>query len=198
MGLDCNYQGIPSDLSILEKAKSDSEFSENVFYPFIAFTKTLEGLYYFKEPEFEDIRSLFQKYPKIKNWNYSPVSRMQFALVYVLSPQTYDEFEDLRESFYYKFVMGESKFSEELSSTIGVPVRISSPSFVKECVEYTKTVTTTELLDNFDAFKMESLGIYKVWSESSPEPVIDYFLKLCDFYREIDSYENLSVFVTID
>ena len=201
MGLDCNYQGVPSGLSIIEKAKVDLEFAENVFYPFIAYTKKVEDLYYFKESEFEEIRHLIQQFPNLKNWNFNPVSRMQWALIYVLSPKSYEESEgseDLKKSFYYQFVMGETSFSENLKTTQGIPVRVSSPGFVKKCVDFSKNVNLPDLSRNFNASKMESLGIYKVFQDSSPQPVLDYFSELSNFYENIASKQDMQVFVTVD
>ena len=198
MSLDCNYQGIPSDLSFIIRAMHDIEFCENVFYPFIAFTKNLEDRYYFNESEFDEVRLVIQKYPKIKTWNYKPVSRMQSALIFVLSPQNYQQSKNLEMSFIYKFVMGEKIFSENLTSTSGIRVRISSPAFIKECAEYARQVNISEIRENFDPVKMDEEGVYKILPNSEVQPILDYFYGLRGFYERMAAYENLSVFIAVD
>jgi hypothetical protein len=84
MGVDCTYQAVPANLELIAKAAADSDFAENVFYPFIAFCDTLESNYYFSDAEFDEIRLIYKQYPDIKKWSFKPASRMQSALVYLL------------------------------------------------------------------------------------------------------------------
>lgn len=59
MGLDCTYQGLPADSSIIGAAFADLDFAENVFYSVVAYASSLESRYYFNEIEYAPVRELF-------------------------------------------------------------------------------------------------------------------------------------------
>lgn len=201
MGLDCTYQAVPEGLDIIRRAATDSDFSENVFYPFIAFCERLESLYYFSGREFDELRRIYQQYPEIKNWSFKPISRMQSALVYLLDPESYNKagtYTELEKTFAYKLVHGESVFSAQLASTQGIPVRVSSSAFIKESVDYLMGYDIKKLELHFDVNQMIHHGIYKVNSGCNIDPILDYFRELTDFYRRMSEIGKLSVFVVED
>jgi Domain of unknown function (DUF1877) len=201
MGLDCTYQAVPADLELIMKAAADSVFAENVFYPFIAFCDRLESSYYFSDVEFDEIRLVYQQHSDIKIWSFKPVSRMQSALVYLLDPELYKEagsYTELEKTFAYRFVHGESVFSNHLVSTQGIPVRVSSPDFISECVKFLENCDSKRLKSNFDIDQMSDHGLYKIGSDSTIDPILNYFNGLADFYRRISKIGNLSLFIIVD
>jgi Domain of unknown function (DUF1877) len=201
MGLDCRYQAVPEHLDIIGKAVADRDFAENVFYPFIAFCETLESLYYFSDEKFDELRWIYQQYPDVKNWSFKPISRMQSALVYLLEPESYNKarcYTELEKTFAYKLIHGESVFNDHLVSTQGISVRVSSYAFTKECLDYLKGYDVKKLESNFNIDQMIHHGIYKINSESTIAPMLDYFNDLTNFYGRISEIGNLSVFVVVD
>lgn len=201
MGFDCTYQGIPEDSVIIKKAFDDAEFAENVFYSVVAFANCLQGEGYFKEPEFTAARSLFSEYPEVETWNYNPSSRMHDALIYILNPDSYISskgYTELEKTLPFRIVKGEQVFSDHLRATQGVPVRVSSFEFVEKCFEFCNSYSIDELKSNFDARKMTELGLYKVGESSEYKFIEDYFLGLTNFYRDMVSVGQVSVFVSED
>lgn len=200
MGLDCVYQSIPSNSEIIKLAKDDINFAEEVLYPAIRFSEQLKTSYYSQE-RFDIVRKLFKEHPYLITCNYSPVSRKQHALIYVLNPNSYltaENFEALEKTFPYKFVKGERVFKKDFRATQGVFVRISSPEFVIKCAEFCRNMDLTVLARNFDLTKMTKNNLYKVSELTNFKSIEDYFVDLSDFYLKIASYRELSVFVTED
>ena len=201
MGLDCSYQAMPITSKIIEKASQCPDFSEDIFYPTIAFMKNIENAYYFKEDEFSIVRELFRDYPDIKNLSFNPTSRMQNALIYTLDPKSYlnsNGYKELKETLPYKIIKGESVFSEHLKTTQGLFVRVSSPDFVAKCAVFFKNFDIIELENNFNLDEMDNMNIYKVGLDTNFEAIKKYFLNLSFFYQKVASYGNLSVFVVED
>jgi len=199
MGIDCTYQGIPYDPIIFDKAKSDADYSQNVFFLYSKAASRLEKYPFFHEKEFDSVRKYFIDYPEIINWNFSPVSRMHDAVIYVLSPDNYvnsKTYEELEKSFQFKFVKGELVFSEHLVSSIGIPVRVSSPSFIKECVDFAESIDIDRLSSNFNAHKMNSIHVYKVSPETTFESTKNYLRELIEFYKRISLIDDVWVFVS--
>jgi hypothetical protein len=201
MGLDCKYQALPASLELIKRAAADSFFAENVFYPFIAFCDRLEAYYYFSDAEFDEIRLVYKQYSDIKNWSFKPVSRMQSAIVYLLDPESYKEaggYAELEKTFAYKLVHGESIFSDHLIATQGIPVRVSSPYFISECADFLAAYDINRLKSNFDIGQMSDLGVYKINSDSTFDPVFIYFNGIAAFYKRISEIGNLSLFIIVD
>lgn len=201
MGFDCVYQGIPANSKIIKLAEKDAKFAEEILYPAIRFGQQFENSGFSKEPEFDLVRQLFREYPNLGICNYTPVSRKQNALIYVLNPNSYltaENFEALEETFPYKFVKGERVFRKDFRSPQGALVRVSSPEFVIKCVEFCQNMDLTVLAKNFDSTEMIENNIYKVSNLTKFESIEDYFVDLSDFYYKIAHYRELSVFVTED
>lgn len=201
MGFDCVYQGIPANSKIIELAEKDAKFAEEILYPAIRFGQQFENSGFSKDPEFDLVRQLFREYPNLGICNYSPVSRKQNALIYVLEPNSYltaENFEALEETFPYKFVKGERVFGKDFRSPQGALVRVSSPKFVVKCVEFCQKIDLTMLARNFDSTEMTENNIYKVSELTNFKSIEDYFVDLSDFYHKIAHYRELSVFVTED
>lgn len=216
MGFDCVYQGIPANSKIIELAEKDAKFAEEILYPAIRFGQQFENSGFSKEPEFDLVRKLFKEYPNLGICNYSPVSRKQNALIYVLEPNSYltaENFAALEETFPYKFVKGERVFRKDFRSPQGALVRVSSPEFVRKCVEFCEqyparkgrglrslrqNMDLTLLARNFDSTEMTENNIYKVSELTNFKSIEDYFVDLSDFYHKIAHYRELSVFVTED
>ena len=201
MGLDCRYQGFPSNSKIIKLAYEDADFAQDILYPAIAFTTQLEDSYHFREKEFDIVRKLFKEYPDITTWNYSPVSRMQNALIYTLNPDSYlasKNFAAIEKTLPYKIVKGEKTFNNHLKATQGLLVRVSSPEFVMKCAEFCRNLNLTTLYQNFDAAQMEKNNIYKISKLSNFEAVEEYFINLSNFYFKIARYQELLVFVVED
>ena len=199
MGLDCTYQGIPSDSPIISTAYSDPTFAENIFYSVVAHSSSLESSHYFNEIEYAPVRELFKLNPYVKCWNYSPSSRMQQALMYCLDPKTFvgsNSFEELSSTFGYAFVRGKSRFSPNLNSGEMQLVRYSLPEFVNECAVYAERTTYESLLANFNAKAMADLHIYKINEFSKFEYIYEYFVGLRNLYIELATYGNASIFIT--
>lgn len=184
MGIDIKYQGFPDGLEILNTARNNNEFAENVFYPAIAFSTGLTSAYYYKDNEFAEIRAIYKQYPKIKNeWNYFSPHRIQEELIRLLEPEIYskmDSYDEIKQTFGYKFVKGEKLFSTGFVSTIGIPVRYSSNDFIAQCLEYAKTIDIEKLTNEleYDVGRLQA-----------------FFLELSSFYRKIYDFDNLLVFV---
>jgi hypothetical protein len=199
MGFDCTYQGLPSDASVISKARADANFAENVFYSVVAYSNKLEGKHYFNEKEYSLVRELFKLHPEVRNWNYSPSSRMQQAVMYCLNPSAIanaNSFEVLSSTFEYRFVRGNEKFDINANSGEIQLVRYSSPAFVSKCAEYAEKISYKYLLENFDPKKMTELHIYKISEFSEFEYIYEYFLGLKKLYVELASLENVSIFIT--
>ena len=199
MGLDCTYQGIPSDSPVISTAYSDPTFAENVFYFVVTNSSSLETRHYFNEIEFAPVRELFKLNPYVKSWNYSPSSRMHQALMYCLDPKAFESsnsFEELSSTFGYGFVRGKTRFSPNLTSEEMQSVRYSLPKFVNECAVYAEKTTYESLLANFNAKAMKGLHIYKISEFSKFEYIYEYFVGLRNLYIELAANGNASVFIT--
>jgi Domain of unknown function (DUF1877) len=201
MGFDCSYQGIPSNSEIIQIAYNDPGFAENVFYSVVGSARYIEKSPFFKDKDHDPIRELFILNPNIKNWNYYPISRMQDALIYTLDPDSYNNssnYDELSNTLPFKVVMGNEVFCNHLHGIQGIPVRFSYPVFVKECAEYLTKIKIEVLSENFDAPEMARRGIYKVSEYDKFQFVEIYFTELLVFYKEMASYDNVSVFVSKD
>lgn len=201
MGLDCRYQGIPSNLGLIELAFDNPEFADEVFYPVIAYAKIVENFHGYQAPKFAPLFRLFSECPSWKTWHYSPNSRMQEAVIFVLNPESFIEsksFEDLEKTMAYKIVKGDRVFSQHLRATQGMPVRVSYPAFVRKCVEFLESFDVTSISRNFDAAEMKKLHIYKISEFSELRNVEDYFFQLVEFYKRMASVENTAIFFIED
>lgn len=199
MGLDCTYQGLPSDSEIISTAYSDTNFAENVFYSVVTNSRSLESMYYFNDIEYSPVKELFKSNPEVKNWCYSPSSRMQQALVYCLNPAAFvaaDSFEELSCTFEYEFVHGKRKFSQNSQSGDIRLVRYSPPDFVGKCATYADKITYEHLFANFDPIVMENLCIYKINELSKFEYIYEYFIGLRQLYAELAAHGKASLFIT--
>ena len=194
MGFDVTYQGVYSDMPEIERAKVDPEYAERIFYPFIAFQCLNGDVSSGEDTEFIESSS------EIKSWTYDPGSRMQQALIYIMDPHSYEtseSYEALETTFPYRFVMGEEIFPN-LTAGQGMPVRVSSPKFIKQCSLFAKTLSLENLRSNFDVTKMSDMGIYKIQSSSEYHSVINYYSGLCEFYEIMEAKGNTSVFIIED
>lgn len=201
MGLDCVYQAIPANSEVIKLAEKDLDFAKEVLYTVIRFGEQYETSAFFKEPEFDIVRKLFKEYPYLKTCSYSPVSRMQQALIYVLNPNSYfaaKNFTQLEQTLPYKIVKGERVFRDDFRSTQGFKVRVSSPEFVIQCAEFFQNIDLKMLASKFDAIKMTRKNIYKISELTNFESIEDYFVNLSNFYLRVSNYGELAVFVTED
>lgn len=201
MGFDCSYQGIPASEGLIARALKDPVFAEEVFYSVVAFATNLERAYYCEFIEFAPVKDLFKRYAQIGGWNYTPNSRMHDALIYTMNPDSFEQakgYSELEKTFYFRFVKGECRFSEHMTATQGIPVRISSPEFIAQCVDFCQKFSVHDLALNFDAERMAAQRVYKVGRHCDYESVENYFVNLAAFYKAMAALGSMSVFVVED
>ena len=180
MGIDIQYQGIPYDAEILSLASSDKDIAKDLLFPIILFGDAREGGRWLEGIHDIELIDLYTKYPNLADWNYDDgrrgidnfISYIDPAAERALNFQEFQEYEYER-TMGYQFVLGHEVFSENFSSTIGFPVRVSPPHFVKECVRFCQT---------FDRDRL-------------PKGLIERFDELANYYQMIASHENVAVFI---
>lgn len=177
MGIDRYYQALPCDAELLRLAREDKDVAEDMLFPILLLGNPLESIPWLQEEKYAPLRSFCAQYPDLNKWHHSPCSRMRgaFALIAAINAENglNPNESELEKTLGYQIVLGYEVFSTHFNSTVGIPVRMSSPKFVEDCATYCQLVDRCLI----------------------PEGLKEDFDNLVNFYKIIASHGNLSVFI---
>jgi hypothetical protein len=195
MGIDISYQAMPAGCALLERSKRDPEFGCYLEF-FDSYAKMTQATIDHRKldnisHEFAiEAKSLAAKHPGLEE-RYLYAGRTWDRLHYLMSE--FRRHGETRHSsdWVAKVLFGGEVLNPETQTTIGIPIRYSTPVEVAELLEQLGQITHESLRAYWNAEVMVQDGVYKMHSSDDDKSfgwICESLEELKRFYAQVAAH----------
>ncbi len=203
MGIETELQAIPENCELLDRAKSDPEFGDQLPH--------LPSWYHRGSPSLPDYKDfpaerdfwemaveLARRHPGLERRN-AYLDRWYDKLHFVLSAKRRGEAAESNDELWESAIKGEFVLADHITSCQGFPVRYVTAKQVTKIAVAVEHLQFSDLVVNIDCQRMDEMSVYKSCSDDSPAEeakfLSEYFTAFRDFYLDAAAHEEAALVV---